>query len=289
MKIRAIVSASAILLCAPGAWADECIDAAKAEYVDCKGECREQFQVAKDACHNRDHDCVEICRAEREECRDATGIDEDLETCRVDKEAAIAKCKVDFADDPISRDICIDDEQVAAFQCRDAAREKWSDELDLCRSDFKTCVRACPAGSGPVIDRGQCRADARVAFKACIAVCREDLQVSKDACRNLDHACVEQCRLDREECRDPIRAQLQADIDSCNATRQQGIDEDCLVNYPDPGEAQDECIDGYQVIAFQCRDLARENARPGFNDCRDNPDPTLGYKACVATCPPATP
>ena len=33
----------------------QCIKAGKTEYVDCKGGCQEDFQVAKDACLDRDH------------------------------------------------------------------------------------------------------------------------------------------------------------------------------------------------------------------------------------------
>jgi hypothetical protein len=212
-----------------------------------------------------------------------TGIDSDLEACRIAKEAAIADCKTDFAPGTIEREICIDDAQVDAFVCRDTARETWKDEVRMCRSAFRTCATACPPGAGSPIDLGQCCRDARAAYKVCLADCREDAQLGKDTCRNRDHECVEQCRVDREPCRDPVRDQLATDVGSCNTKRDASIQDDCLVNFPAPGPDQDACIDGYQVVAFQCRDVAREAARPGFAPCR------AGFHSCASACPPSTP
>ena len=46
-----------------------CISAANQGYHDCKGGCRESFQLTKDTCANRDHVCVESCRTDRQGCR----------------------------------------------------------------------------------------------------------------------------------------------------------------------------------------------------------------------------
>ena len=43
------------------------------------------------------------------------------------------------------------------------------------------------------------------------------------------------------------------------------------------------CIEQARVVAFQCRDQAREDAKPGFAACR------AGFKTCVQACPPASP
>jgi hypothetical protein len=40
------------------------------------------------------------------------------------------------------------------------------------------------------------------------------------------------------------------------------------------------CIEQAEVAAFQCRDDARNAARPGFASCR------AGFKSCVQACPP---
>src|SRR5947199_4116703 len=45
----------ALALGAPAAWGNPCIQDARGEFRDCKAGCVEDFQVAKDACLNRDH------------------------------------------------------------------------------------------------------------------------------------------------------------------------------------------------------------------------------------------
>jgi hypothetical protein len=278
----------AVLAAASSASAGACIDAAAGDYRLCKADCREAFQVAKDACLNRDHACVELCRAERSECRDASGFDADIDQCNDDMEAVIAQCKIDYPAGSTSRDICIDDAQVAGFRCRDQKREENAAELEACRSAFKVCAKACPPAdpnpdpNTPVINRRQCRREAKVTFMGCLADCREDFQVAKDACRNLDHECVEACRTQRHDCLEPKLAALEAEIALCNQQRDQTI-AGCEVD-PAPFPDVDSCVDNAQVIAFQCRDQEREDARPGIRECRD------AYKdVCVPACPPATP
>lgn len=277
----------AALLAATAALGGECIDAAVGQYKDCKADCREQFQVDKDACLNRDHACVEACRADREDCREATGYDAAIDQCNATRDAAIQSCKQIYPPGT-SRDTCIDNAQVDGFRCRDQVREDKRDPLRACRLQFRACAKACPpADPNPdpneeVIDKRQCRRDAKQVFKGCLVICREDFQIAKDACRNKDHACVEQCRTDREACRAPVLAELAADIAVCNAERDQAI-QSCKSTYPTPGPAQDACIDQAQVVAFQCRDQAREDARPGLKPCRD------AFRACVTACPPASP
>lgn len=50
-----------------------CIDDAQETFSDCKGDCKEGYQADKDACINKDHQCVEVCRAGRSNCVDANG------------------------------------------------------------------------------------------------------------------------------------------------------------------------------------------------------------------------
>jgi hypothetical protein len=70
-----------------------CIGDAKSQFIECRGQCKEDYQAAKDACLNRDHECVEVCRARREECRLATGIDADLAACDATLRAAKQLCR----------------------------------------------------------------------------------------------------------------------------------------------------------------------------------------------------
>ena len=275
----------ALALCATNARAgNPCIDDAKESYLDCKGDCLEGYQLAKDNCLNRDHDCVEGCRAGREECVLATSLDEDLTACRDTLRQAKQDCRDAHVNDPDGLDKCIDEAQVVAFLCRKAARTKAKPALAACRAGFRACAKACPpppAGQPPV-DPLQCKIDARNAYLACKADCREQFQTQKDLCLNRDHACVEGCRAQRDACRQPIEDQLDADIASCNATRDSGI-QDCKNLYPEGDPNRDICITNVQVDAFECRDQARENAAPGFAQCRTN------FQSCATACPPAQP
>src|SRR2546426_10903098 len=81
--LTGVLAATALLLLVGPlpARAGKCARDAKIDYLECLGQCQEGFQAAKDACLNRDHRCVEACRAEREDCRAATGIDTRLAAC----------------------------------------------------------------------------------------------------------------------------------------------------------------------------------------------------------------
>jgi hypothetical protein len=249
-------------------WAhDPCIGDAQAQFADCKGESKEAFQVAKDGCWNREHDCVEACRAGREECTLATGLDDDLSACRNTLRGAKDVCRAENPTDPLALDDCIDRRQVEAFLCRKAARVAAKPLLSLCRLSFRTCARACPTVGDVVIDKAQCQVAAKNDYIAAKADCREQFQTQKDACLNRDHACVEGCRAQRDTCREPIENNLDTAIGACNTVRDSDI---AACN----GDAT--CITAAQVAAFTCRDAARELARPGFDNCRD------AFQTCVA-------
>jgi len=260
----------------------QCIKAASSNYKECKGNCKEDFQIAKDACINKNHDCVEACREQRSECIDATGFADLIKACNATLETAIAGCKAQYPPDSVSRDLCIDDAQVAAFVCRVGVRKSTKDALNDCRKGnpdlgiqgFRPCVQDCPAGDGPVVDPKQCRADAAQAYVACGSDCREEFQFAKDTCRNKDHDCVEACREGRQTCEQPIRDALDQAVAACKADKDAAV---ALCN----GDPQ--CIMDALVVAFQCRDQARENAKPGLTTCRQ------GFKDCVTVCPPAVP
>ncbi len=276
-----MVAALAILLGAGAARAtDPCIGDAKGGYKECKADCKEDFQVTKDGCLNRDHACVEVCRANREQCRIDSGIDAALDVCDNALSAARQVCQNTTAAGSPERDACVDVAQVTAFQCRDSARDAAKATLKQCRRDFQSCATACPVGAGPVEDPKQCKRDGKAAYKTCGADCREDFQVQKDACRNLDHACVEQCRSDRETCKDPVRATLDAAIALCNEALAPHV-QACKNAYP-VGPDRDACINPWQVIAFVCRDDAREAAKPGKQACR------AAFQICLEGCPAAS-
>jgi hypothetical protein len=266
-------------LTAPAVRADSCVDEAAQQLQECKAGCKEQYQVDTDNCVNRDHGCMEICRAKRADCREATGLDAAIHGCNDALYAAKQDCRAHNAAGSPELDLCIDQQQVIAFQCRDAAREAARPALVTCRRQFRACAHGCPPANPPVTptDKRQCRADAKVARDACKAGCKEEFQFLKDACLGRDHVCMEQCRANRDSCRQPIDDRLAAAIAACNATRDQAID-NCNAG---PAATRDQCIDNAQVDAFQCRDQARENERPNYQACGDQ------FHMCVASCGPA--
>jgi hypothetical protein len=271
-----------LLVSAAAPAANPCIGEAVEQYGECQDQCREDFQLAKDGCLNRDHECVEVCRAEREVCREATGLDAALAECNQSLRAAKRACRDNNPPDSPELDLCIDQAQVVAFQCRDTAREAARPALKACAKQFKLCGKACPPPDPPseAVDPAACKREAKTAYKTCRATCREDFQFQKDVCLNRDHACVEQCRANRDACRQPVEDELAADLDACSATRQQQV-QNCKDTFAEGSPEREQCIDNAQVAAFQCRDAAREEARPGFEGCR------LGFRTCAQACPPA--
>jgi hypothetical protein len=274
---RVILSAAVASLLATQAWAagaGQCTKAASGVYKECKVDCKEVLQTAKDGCINKDHDCVEACREDRAACIDATGFEAAIDACQDARAAAVANCRAIYPPDSVERDQCIDNAQVAAYLCRlDVRKEKKplvlacrKGSVDLGVPGFRPCVKACPAGAGPVESPKQCKLDAVTAFRLCYADCREDFRTEKDACRGLAHDCVEGCRIDRAACKDPIEATLDAAVAACQATKQSAI----TACAGDPA-----CVLQAKVVAFQCRDDAREAARPGLRACRD------AFRTCV--------
>ena len=130
---------------------------------------------------------------------------------------------------------------------------------------------------------GPCQADAQQGYRECKRACKESYQLAKDTCYNLDHPCVEVCRDERNVCNQPILTECDAAIDTCNETLA-GAKAVCRDSYPDGTPERDACIDQAQVVAFICRDGAREIARPGLKTCR------RAFRICVSTeCPPDAP
>ena len=260
---------------APARAGNPCIGDAKETLTDCKGGCQEDYQTAKDACLQRDHDCVEGCRAGRAECILNTSLDEDLATCRNDLRTAKDAC---HNGDQSQLDSCIDAAQVTAFLCRRDARKAARPAITACRIGFRACAQACPATGTEVIDKVACKADAKTAYLGCKGDCREAFQEQKDLCLGHNHKCVEGCRAGRDSCNEPVQNDLDAAVASCNATKTAAVNQ-CKADHPDGSQEQEDCITAALVVAFQCRDQAREDAKPRFEACR------AGFKACAEACP----
>src|SRR5262245_45061960 len=131
---------------------EPCLASVRQDYKDCKAGCRENYQLAKDTCMNRDHACVENCRADRQVCRQpiVDALNADLAVCNADLEEAKGICRQLYADGTVERDTCIDNAQVVAFLCRKSKRMAARLPLKACRSQFKECVVTnCPPLSIP--------------------------------------------------------------------------------------------------------------------------------------------
>ena len=242
----------------------------------CKGDCKEAYQTAKDACLNRDHDCVEGCRAGRVRVHHQHKLDEDLAKCREDLRDAKTDCRANGPEEPEKLDPCIDSAQVTAFLCRRT------------RAEQAVYKRAAPA-SAPAPTRArpdrarddepQCRLDAKDAYLDCKAAPRGH-QAQKDLCLNRDHACVEGCRAGRDSCREDPENELDADIARCNAARR---GEPRSHRHP-RGSWNGADRNRLPVAAFQCRDQARERsaARASRPSGRRLPG------SCAEACPPAS-
>ena len=179
MRVRTLTVAGFLSLLGPAAAlaGNPCIGEARQQALECAAQCHEDLQTARDGCLNRDHECVEVCRAERGVCVEATGLEAALdqcnavvraakETCRsqnspdsigldqcIDqaqvvgfqcRDAAIQNCRALFADGTVEQDQCIDNAQVAAFQCRDGATEAVRPGFVACSDAFRACAEACP-------------------------------------------------------------------------------------------------------------------------------------------------
>jgi hypothetical protein len=286
MRVRTLTVAWFLSLLGPAAALarNPCIGEARQQVLECFAQCREDLQTAKDGCLNRDHECVEVCRAERGVCVEATGLEAAIDQCIAVVREAKQTCRSQNSPGSIGLDLCIDQAQVVGFQCRDAAREAARPALDACREAFGGCARACPPAdpATEVLNPRQCRRDAKAAFKACKASCRETLQFQKDVCRNRDHDCVEACRAARDTCLDPVETDLETRVTQCRTARDAAI-QNCRALFADGTLEQDQCIDNAQVAAFQCRDEAQEAVRSGFVACSD------AFRACAEACPPVVP
>jgi len=121
------------------------LDAVQA-YADCKAASQDDFHVTMDACLNRDHNCVEQCRADRDTCAQPVlnQLASDVGACNATRDAAIQNCQNLYGDGTPEQAQCIENAQVAAFQCRDQSRENAWAGLNGCGWDFRMCAQACP-------------------------------------------------------------------------------------------------------------------------------------------------
>src|SRR5262249_46823447 len=150
ISVLAVLAGSIVFAPLAGAGAGPCIVAAKDQYVETIQACKDTMLEAKDSCLNRDHGCVEICRASPYHCVVDTGLPAAVAACNAQRDIDINTCKVLWPAGSDDRDQCIDNAQVTAFMCRDDARDTYKDKLVACRTGFKTCAKACGPAFPPV-------------------------------------------------------------------------------------------------------------------------------------------
>src|SRR5207249_2291714 len=122
---------------------------AKADLKLCKATCCEDFQQARDACHDKDHACIEGCPENRQTCRRpfVDQLNADIASCNAARDSKIENCHALYPkpDQAALLDQRTDNAQADAFECRDAARERQRPNFANCRAAFRDCVQGCPA------------------------------------------------------------------------------------------------------------------------------------------------
>jgi hypothetical protein len=125
----------------------------------------------------------------------------------------------------------------------------------------------------------QCVIDARQERKTCTQVCKEDFQTAVDTCRGADHDCAEAAREARRECVADVLTELAQCIETNCAVFVQGI-ADCREAHAPGTPERDACVDGQQILLFQCRDTCRESVQvwSSLKECRK--EFRTDFKAC---------
>jgi hypothetical protein len=262
------------------ACSDPCLVAARAERTDCRSSAQGVFLDAVSVCPRQDVGCVDACATDRQDCRDATTLGQDLAVCEVQRDAAKARCRIDHALEPRRLVVCLKGAEIGGFRCKREARRAHRDELRACRSAFRSCAGACGPG-GPAGGAQACRADGKAALLDAFDECRLAYRVTASACIDRDLACLQVCGDELETCNAPTRAAVDAAIDVCVAARKDAVAA-CAAANPDGGPALESCIQSAAATAFTCREAAIKTSLPGFAAC------TGTFASCARACPPAS-
>jgi hypothetical protein len=142
------VAAISLFICAGPARATDparqCRRDAASDRRDCNSVCSDNYQAALLLCGAP---CPQGCADTRKSCRGPvqTQLQSDIKACNATRTAAIKICRAQWTlDHSFDKENCIDAAQIAAFICRDDAREAAFPVLNQCNEDYQACVRACP-------------------------------------------------------------------------------------------------------------------------------------------------
>ncbi len=124
----------------------QCLTAARDEVRECRATCQDGFRSAIDVCRRIDAQCGKSCRTQREACTAEPRADREraIRACNDAERGQVQNCRSQFPNDVAARDRCVDAAQIAAFVCRDNAREAVNDELRACAENYRGCIDACP-------------------------------------------------------------------------------------------------------------------------------------------------
>ncbi len=258
---------------------DPCIQAARATYRECLSSASGAFVDALGGCVERIPLCVDACRDEQQECRDATDLGSGLAACDADLAQARARCEARHPPGSIRFAICAYRARVEALRCRHRAARAVRSELRACRVAFRACVAGCPPGS-PAGGVDGCRAAAREELDVAARDCRTTFRVTTGGCLGRDATCVLTCGDALDACNAAVQPALDAALAVCAANRTAGLGA-CAAANPDGGQALDDCLETVHANAFTCRQAAIDAAAPGFTACG------TAYLGCVRACPPA--
>jgi hypothetical protein len=257
---------------------DPCLQAARSTAKQCASSASGAFRDSLDGCIERDHECVEACRAVRQTCRDDTSLGVDYAQCDVELDVAQARCRNQYPPS-LRREGCLFRADVANGRCRRVAERHARRELRACRTDFRTCAHGCAPGMPPG-GAGTCTAEAKSDVRSLLAGCRQAYQATVSACIDKDLTCLQSCIDARATCSAPTQAALDAAIASCNSQQAAAVAA-CQSANPGGGTAFDDCVEAAQANATTCRDAAIQAAAPGFAACGGQ------YVGCAKACPPA--
>ena len=146
-----------------------------------------------------------------------------------------------------------------------------------------------------------CILQARDDFRSCKDECKQSFRDDRFRCRNVDPACGNACLAGRERCLDPYLQVLTDCLDDCKTGLQQGrqtcagscnctLGSGCTSNCCDAkaeGSCYADCLDPYQVQAFQCRDQCREDFHSNAELQQNIKNCRASFRACVQACPQA--
>jgi hypothetical protein len=272
---------AAILATAPAApsctCSDPCLNASRSTRKSCVSSAMGAFQSDLDGCLERDRTCLDACRAERQDCRTASGLGAELAACDQALQSDKTECRMRFR--PGSREWkrCTYRAETRAFRCTRDAPRKLRRALRECRRSFLLCTGPCAPGVPPD-GVAVCRQDARDTREAAVDQCQSDFVLSASACIDRDATCVDGCNDTRATCNDPTQAAFQAAYAQCTSTRNAAVAA-CQAEFPDDQAALEQCIEDAQAAAFTCRDAALEAAQPGLAAC------TTAWAECIQACP----